>query len=129
MPMPASVPRDAAGGNGPPCHPVHTRCACSAGNTTYHSLMGLSSAVMVGTAADVAEPAWPPADGSVPPAVARFSPAAQLRWFDRFGDHLGPQLPAVWDAYHCVSLEHRGECCAGCTAGRHAAAGCCCRAA
>ena len=65
VPMPASVPRDAAGGNGPRAT-GRTRCAYSDGNTTYHSVMGLSPAVMVGTAADVAEPAWPPADGSVP---------------------------------------------------------------
>lgn len=60
------------------------------------------------------EPKYPPINGQVPDAVAKWGPRSQLRWFRRFRDEIGAQPTAVWDAHYCSSEHHRGPCCFSC---------------
>lgn len=58
------------------------------------------------------EPEHPPVDGRIPPVVAKFGPATQVRWFRRFLKDLKP--PVEWGRFHVHSVEHLGPCCTSC---------------
>jgi hypothetical protein len=77
-------------------------------------------------------PANPPVDGRVPDVVAKWGPASQLRWFNRYRSQLEPMPPAEWDRFYCTTDDHRGSCCSSCSDdylnGYSYVDGCCCRA-
>lgn len=60
-------------------------------------------------------PEHPPVDGRIPPVVAKWGKASQLRWFRRFNHQLSEYLTAQELAsFWCSSEEHRGLCCFSC---------------
>lgn len=59
------------------------------------------------------EPQYQPVDGRAPDVVAKWGPASQLRWFDRFDGQV-KMRPADWARFHCSSRHHRGFCCQSC---------------
>ncbi len=76
-------------------------------------------------------PQHPPVNGQIPDVVAKWSPASQLRWFDRFAKQLKPQSARVWDRFYCSTVKHRGGCCDSCIEDREYGFDldddCCCR--
>lgn len=80
------------------------------------------------------KPRYLPVNGKPNPAVAKWGPASQLRWFRRFWGTV--EMPMLFDGdladFYCSSTEHKGACCPSCIdeqeSGYFYIDDCCCRA-